>query len=43
MKRLKLLLCVTVFCTAPCAKAADVENFYDPSKEKENVATMWSF
>ena len=36
-----ILLCVTVFCTAPCA--ADVENFYDPSKEKKNVATMWSF
>ena len=41
MKRLKLLLCVTVFCTAPCA--ADVENFYDPSKEKKMLQRCGRF
>ena len=38
MKRLKLLLlCVTVFCTAP------VENFYDPSKEKKMLQRCGRF
>ena len=41
MKRVKLLLCVTVFCTAPCA--ADVENFYDPSKEKKMLQRCGRF
>lgn len=41
MKRLKLLLRVTVFCTAPCA--ADVENFYDPSKEKKMLQRCGRF
>jgi len=41
VKRVKLLLCVTVFCTAPCA--ADVENFYDPSKEKKMLQRCGRF